>query len=137
MVSPLLAWASMARSELSPLSALFMTVSVLGKARHSNASTRGTKRCTAGRCARREALDFRFADGRKLNQATRYISDLLYGLKTVTENLSVGRSPTLVPPVVLQCLLLTGLSSERRGSSPPGSTQAPAGAAATATRPQP
>src|SRR6266851_1604646 len=103
----------MARNELSPLSALFKTVSVLGKARHSNASTQGTKRRTAGKCAqqgsRRATLDFRFADGRKPNQATRYIADLLYGLKTLKENFSAGRSPTLVPPVVLRCLLLTGL----------------------------
>src|SRR5437870_12353238 len=109
----------MARSEPSPLSALFKTVSVLGKARHSNASTRGTKRRTAGRCARqgsrREAVDFRFADGHKPNQTTRYIADLLYGWKTLTENLSAGHSPTLVPPVVLRCLLLNCRGGYRSG----------------------
>src|SRR5438128_10134564 len=94
MVSPLLARPRMARSELSPLSALFKTVSVLGKARHSSASTRGTKRRTAGRCARqgsrREALDLPFTDGRKPNQPGRYIADLLNGLHTLKENLLQG-----------------------------------------------
>src|SRR6266851_3146141 len=48
-----LARASTARSELSPLSAFFKTVSVLGKSRNSNASTRGTNRASAEQYLRR------------------------------------------------------------------------------------
>src|SRR5262249_51521855 len=45
MVSPLLAAAIRSRSDPSPLSRLFKTVSVLGRLRSSSTSSRGTKVC--------------------------------------------------------------------------------------------
>src|SRR5260370_18142937 len=91
-MSPLLARANMARRDPSPVAALFKTVSVLGKARYSNASTRGTKCPTAEGCARRgsrrEALDFRFADCRKAKKQNRDIGSLLGWRKQERETLA-------------------------------------------------